>query len=393
MSSNMSKPAKKAGAVLMMGTLCAVSIFSVKTFARDVYVNVDNSTIHSITFDTNVNSILDKVGVEISNDDVIETIDDTDGSLKLNVKRAFDVGIQDGNKNFKLKVVGGKVSDALEMFGINLDKHDIINLSLDSELKKDMQIKINRRVKIFILADGEEKEYIIPKNYTVKDALKYAKINLSENDIITSDLSEKVCEDMKITINRIRFEEIINTEIIPKNTVVKSTDTLDEGTQEISSEGQDGKKEIKIKNTIKDNEIIDSEVLSTEIVQEPIDKVVLKGTRKKPSVSNSKETRQNKSYGTVLTGSATAYTASSGARTSTGAKPVQGITVAVNPSLIPYGSKVRIESEDGSFSQTLIAQDTGGALKSNKALADIYMDSKDACKKFGRKKITLSIIS
>lgn len=121
--------------------------------------------------------------------------------------------------------------------------------------------------------------------------------------------------------------------------------------------------------------------------------MILKGTRKKvvTSPSTSKESG-NENVANVFYGSATAYTAPSGARTATGTKPTQGVTVAVNPRLIPYGSKIRVEALDGSFSQTLIAQDTGGALKSNSAVADIYMESKSDCIRFGRKNVKLSVI-
>ena len=95
----------------------------------------------------------------------------------------------------------------------------------------------------------------------------------------------------------------------------------------------------------------------------------------------------------MLYGSAKAYTALSGARTSTGKSPIEGETVAVNPRVIPYGSKILVESTDGSFKKTLVAQDTGGALKSGSALVDIYMKSESACRQFGRKSVKVSILS
>lgn len=45
--------------------------------------------------------------------------------------------------------------------------------------------------------------------------------------------------------------------------------------------------------------------------------------------------------------------------TATGAKPVCGKTAAVDPKIIPYGSRIRIPEMDG---MTFIAQDTGPAV-------------------------------
>ena len=96
-------------------------------------------------------------------------------------------------------------------------------------------------------------------------------------------------------------------------------------------------------------------------------------------------------YKKVLEGTACAYTAKEGARTSTGATPKVG-TVAVNPKLIPYGSKLFIVSEDGYVYGYGVAQDTGGGVLKNKILADLYMDTAKECFAFGKRRIKLYIL-
>lgn len=62
--------------------------------------------------------------------------------------------------------------------------------------------------------------------------------------------------------------------------------------------------------------------------------------------------------------------------TSTGAIAQQGTTIAVDPSVIPYGSEVKINDH------IYIAQDTGGAIDGNRI--DVYFDSHQAALEFGR---------
>ena len=56
-----------------------------------------------------------------------------------------------------------------------------------------------------------------------------------------------------------------------------------------------------------------------------------------------------------------------GALTSTGVKAIEGETIAVDPSIIPYGSKIKIGGK------VYVAQDCGGAIKGNKI--DVFVES------------------
>ena len=60
---------------------------------------------------------------------------------------------------------------------------------------------------------------------------------------------------------------------------------------------------------------------------------------------------------------------------STGAILVAGTSIAVDPSVIPYGSQVEINGH------TYIAQDTGGAIKGNRI--DVYFDNHQDALNFG----------
>lgn len=84
---------------------------------------------------------------------------------------------------------------------------------------------------------------------------------------------------------------------------------------------------------------------------------------------------------------ATAY--SGGGLTAMGTVPVRdpnGLsTVAVDPSVIPLGSKVFVEGYGYA-----IAADTGGAIKGMKI--DLYMNSHEECVSFGRRKVTVHLM-
>lgn len=100
-------------------------------------------------------------------------------------------------------------------------------------------------------------------------------------------------------------------------------------------------------------------------------------------------TTSNQSYLKTLTMNATAY-CETGSKTATGVWPTRdsnGVsTVAVDPNVIPLGTKLYIEGYGYA-----IAADTGGAIKGNKI--DLYMNSNSECINFGRQNITVHIVS
>ena len=93
---------------------------------------------------------------------------------------------------------------------------------------------------------------------------------------------------------------------------------------------------------------------------------------------------QQSKANTKMTVSATAY--SGDGITSTMIKPRWGV-IAVDPSVIPYGSLVYIPYFDKYF----LAEDCGGGIKGKRI--DIFMNSERECRKWGVRKINIEIIN
>ena len=80
-----------------------------------------------------------------------------------------------------------------------------------------------------------------------------------------------------------------------------------------------------------------------------------------------------------------------GSKTSTGVAPKVGTTIAVDPKVIPYGSKLRLVRKDtGEEIGIRIAQDCGGAIKGKRL--DIFLGSESECRNWGRKNLDVYLI-
>ena len=84
---------------------------------------------------------------------------------------------------------------------------------------------------------------------------------------------------------------------------------------------------------------------------------------------------------------ATAYTLGEGSgtgRTSTGKRPKEGRTIAVDPRLIPYGSKVFVVGHGWR-----IAEDTGGKIRGRRI--DVFFRYRRDALRFGRRRLSIAV--
>jgi 3D (Asp-Asp-Asp) domain-containing protein len=102
---------------------------------------------------------------------------------------------------------------------------------------------------------------------------------------------------------------------------------------------------------------------------------------------------ENLRYKKVLKMRATAYSAKEpglNSTTASGMKAVKGV-VAVDPKVIPLGTKVYVETSDGRFIYgNAVAADTGGAIKGSKI--DLCMNTVAECNRFGVRDVNVYIL-
>lgn len=340
-------------------------------------------------------------------DKVIRT--DGDGCVSLSIVRAFEVEIDYLGEKLVGYSTGGSVRDAVESAGITLTGAEDVTPPLASLVSEGTVITVEADCEITLTADGETIT-VISKASTVEELLKDMNIVLSEDDIVTPSLDTSLAECNEICVKRVEYKEETTTEIIDYGFVSEETSSLQSGTSKIKQYGIEGERTIVSKNKYVDGVLTESEIISDEVTREPQDQIKLIGTGysysapsySKPSggasVSNAAGTftdaSGNKvSYVKKLTGTSTAYYAPPGALTATGVPAYLG-GVAVNPNVIPYGSKLYIVASNGSICYGYAtAVDTGGALMSGSVLVDVYYPTYNQCVNWGRRNVTVYVLS
>ena len=227
-------------------------------------------------------------------------------------------------------------------------------------------------VEISVKADGLEM-HLLSAAVTVEQALKAYGIPVGADDIVTPALEQQLTDKTEITIQRIAFEEVVESEVVPFKTKIKGTDELPAKTQKVVQKGQNGEDKVTYKITYADGVEIAREEIARERVKKPVAKIIHKST---VGTINGRE------YARKFTVKAYSYTG--GGTTASGLPAAVG-RIAVDPRVIPLGTQVYVEGYGFAT-----AADTGGNIKGN--TIDVYYNSESQCRQWGCRYITIYIL-
>ncbi len=289
---------------------------------------------------------------------------------------AGSICIVEVNDNGVITTYKTTLMDADEFFnenGITINEGDIV--VGPKKLTPSSQFVITRSFDVDIIAGGvESSSRSTPA--TVAQILADNNIVYDEDDVISHPLDEYVTSDISLVVDYI--ETITETEdkVVPSysrylngSSSAANGDIIKRSTYEVRYVNG-----IEQERTLLDKSVVLNSGDSL-VVDSPA--TVEKSERSQALASRGSVHRYSKIVDVV----ATAYT-HTGYRTATMTYPKVG-TVAVDPSIIPLGSRLYIESLDGQ-SWTYgyaVAEDTGGLIKG--ARIDLFMDTRDECVAFG----------
>ncbi len=333
-------------------------------------------------------------------------------------KPAFQVTLSVNGKDQQVWSTQETVKGFLEGQNIKLKEHDDMSVSLDDELKEDMTIAVDKAFKVAV-NDGGKQNDIWTTSTTVAGFLEQQNIQLGELDRVEPGKDENVKANSIINVIRVEKVTDVVEETIDYATIKKNDSSMQKGTEKVVEDGHEGKQEKHYEVVLENGKEVSRELKKTDVVKKSSDKIVAVGTQvimqtavKTSSESSTTPTKSTKSSskpepaadvkkpepkaksepaGKVLNVSTTAYTANctgcSGI-TSTGfnlkSNPNAKV-IAVDPSVIPLGSKVFVEGYG-----TAIAADTGGAIKGNKI--DVFFSSKSQAYAWGNKTVQITIL-
>lgn len=231
-----------------------------------------------------VEKILEDAEITLKDGDEVSPALDTKISeaQEIVISRKSTIHLTVDGETKDVVMVGGTISDLLEKEGITLGEKQHVNHELDERLTDGMEVKIFYSFGIEVLCDGktitQETEAA-----TVGDALAELEITVGKDDRVTPAVTEPVTDGMKIAVNRVTFETIVEKEALEYETTYENDSSITKGQEQVSRNGENGEKEVSYKVTYVDGTEESREVVEEKVTKEPVNKVVAVGTKEEPA--------------------------------------------------------------------------------------------------------------
>ena len=304
--------------------------------------------------------------------------------------------ITDGDQVIVHTTYASDPAEALEEAGVEADPGEY-SATVSEDGVYDITVKRNDFVTV--LDCGEAKQVSIEDD-TVGKLLERAGVPTGEGYVVSCDLSAEPVEGMTIQVDHIVTMEEVYTVDVPFDTTTVEDPSLPEGEEQILTEGVIGQMLYTASVEYRNADEVSREILKKETVVQTQPQVVAVGTGK--SVGKKSDapligdgvivlpSGEVLTYYKTDTFKATAYTMyDEGCNDTTATMtPVKWGVVAVDPRVIPYGTRMFIVNKNGDFVYGLAtAEDCGGAIKGKRL--DLYMPTLRQAFGYGRKDVTV----
>lgn len=384
----------------------AIAIFATTAFAGlatqyNVEIVVDsNDAIVITTNETEPIEILSQANITLADSDKLDISgfrSGEGGTIKIDKLNNINVEF-DGVIN-TYSVYEDTVGEALDNLGIELSENSKMNYELTDAVKDGMVITIKSAKSVTLTADGKSAKYAIYQG-TVTDLLELAQITLGEDDYTEPSLDTELEANMKVTVYRVEYKTVTETEEVNFKTTTVKKSSMNEGTQKVVTQGVNGEDQVSYEVKYVNGKEESRTETERTTVKKPVNKVVNVGTKKVSSSSSSTvksngvTSKNGYTVGQKISGRYTHYCAcascgSGSGVTASGKKVYNGMAnpyyVACN--WLPMGSVIRVDGKN----YTVV--DRGGSGLSTVGRIDIFTpEGHAACYRYGTGRCSIEIV-
>lgn len=271
--------------LLALGAVVALAAPAI-TLSKRVAVSVDGAVHHLRTHAGTVGDLVAAQGIELAAGDRVlpaPHAELADGA-RIVVLRTITVDLAiDDEPVRRVKGTFRTVQGALAAAGITDVAGSIVQPGLRAQVTGGETITLRSPREIRVTVDGRTDR--VRTHFTRLDLLLHdLGIALGAVDRIDPPLGTPVEEGMEVTIERVRFERVVEEVLLERPVEHRETDRLYRGRSRTVQEGEDGMRLDTYLVTVVDGRETQRLLASQEVVREPVARIVEEGTRQRPRV-------------------------------------------------------------------------------------------------------------
>ncbi|WP_285874657.1 G5 and 3D domain-containing protein [Halalkalibacter oceani] len=378
--------------------VCGMIYAVYETTKATVTISIDGENLTVQTHASTVAELMREQDWNVQEYDRVEPGLDTkiSGNMALTWDRAKEVFVTIDGQEESVWTTADNVEQLIHELNIEYKEHDLLKPSLETEIADEMSLVYESAFQVVLSSDGEQKDFWTTST-TVADFLEKEDVSLGELDRVEPALEERIDEKTDIKVIRVEKVTDVVEEAVEFGTVTRKDSSLESGKETVVQEGEEGRVKKHFEVVLEDGKEVSRELVKTETVRESTDKIVAVGTRPAaPTVARSQApstaSASQGGEGRTLTVTATAYTAQCNGCSGVTATGINlnnnrnAKVIAVDPNVIPLGSRVHVEGYG-----TAVAADTGGAIQGNKI--DVHVPTKADAQRWGRKQVKITILN
>ena len=367
--------------------LVATSYFIYEGTKKTVTVTLDGEVKVIKTHADTVKELLKDLNIKTRSEDyVVPALNKKiEKDMKVVWEPAKQVTITIDGKESKYWTTADTVGEFLKEQNIVVEEHDKLNVEQDSKIKNNLKITLEKAFSIKLVDGGKEKQ-VLTTSTTVADFLEQQGIKLNDLDRVEPKLTEKIQKDSVVNIIRVEKVTDVVEETIDFAVENRNDHTLAKGSQKVIQQGEKGLKKKEFEVILENGKEVSRKLIKEEVVKNSKTKIVAIGTKEILQTTSRGDQIVNEFY--VEATAYTAYCNGCNGYTATGidlrANPNIKV-IAVDPSVIPLGTKVWVEGYGYA-----IAADTGKHIKGKRI--DLFFPTKTEAYRWGRKTVKIRIL-
>ena len=335
-----------------------------------------------------IKELLDELDVPFRSQDYLypKAHEKVNDHLKVVWSQANKVHIVKDNEKKTIWTTAGTVAELLKEQKIVLKDQDQISPKPETAIRNKMDIEIDLAFHLTYVDGGKEKQ-VWTTSATVADFLTQQGITLNELDRVEPPLKDSIPNNGIVNVIRVEKVTDVVEEPVQFAVVTKKDESLEKGQTKIIAPGKEGRISKQYEVVLENGKEVSRKLVSEQHLLKKQDKIVAVGT-KDLSLQVSRGERETGREFYVSSTAYTAYCNGCSGKTATGLNirnnPNMKV-IAVDPRIIPLGSKVYVEGYGYA-----VAADTGGAIKGH--IIDVLMPSREDAYRWGRKKVKIKVL-